>query len=104
MGSRAALSALSPRAKQLVRYARSSRGLRPPHMLEPRLRSSDRLREADVPTRVAIRDDRVLEVNGKPFFPNGLYYADADIADASGERLQRLKAMGFNLLFVEGGL
>jgi len=73
-------------------------GTRPP----PRIRASDRLR--DVPTRVTVRDDRTLMVNGQPFFPNGLYYARDEIADTSGDSLRALHDMGFNCVFVDGDI
>ncbi len=68
----------------------------------PRVRASERLR--DVPTKVTIRDDRTLLVNGEPFFPNGLYYARDQIADASGDGLRALRDMGFNSVFVDGDI
>ena len=104
MPSQQTSGSIANRAKKLARLALSGMGIRPAHMRTPRLSPAVRLRPEDVPTKVTIREDRRFEVNGKPFFPNGLYYADADIADPTGERLERLKALGFNLVFVEGGV
>jgi hypothetical protein len=70
----------------------------------PRITAADRLRKEDVPTRVSIRDDQTLLVNGTPFFPIGLYYAHEEMADVTGEALRKLRAMGFNVIFFNGGL
>jgi len=53
-------------------------------------------------TRVIFRDDHTFLVDGKPFFPIGLYYAQEEIADPTGNGLAALKAMGFNYIFYNG--
>ncbi|MBA2733421.1 MAG: hypothetical protein H0U54_11075 [Acidobacteria bacterium] len=70
----------------------------------PRLSVRDLLPQAEVPTRVDVREDRTILVNGEPFFPLALYYARDEIDDESGEGLARLRAMGFNTVFFSGGL
>jgi len=54
------------------------------------------------PRRVSVRDDRVFLVDGKPFFPIGLYYVGDEIADESGKLLAELHGMGFNHIFYYG--
>src|SRR5688572_9082883 len=54
------------------------------------------------PTRVTIRDDQMLLVNGEPFFPIGLYYTEKERADPSGEALKELRGIGFNSIFAYG--
>jgi len=53
---------------------------------------------------VTIREDKKLLVDGVPFFPIGLYYAEEEIADETGAGLAELRAMGFNTLFFHGGI
>ena len=80
-------------------------GLRPAHGPKlPAVFENEILRASDVATRVEVRDDETLVVNGEPFFPIGLYYAEAETADASGVGLGRLRAMGFNIISFGGGL
>lgn len=80
-------------------------GWRPrPVVRVPRVTLRDRLREADVPSRVSVRDDQTLMLNGSPFFPIGLYYARGEMEDETGAGLRRLRAMGFNVVFFDGGL
>ena len=75
-----------------------------PFVRVPRISVKDRLREGDVPTRVSVRDDQTILLNGSPFFPVGLYYARCEIEDETGAGLRRLRAMGFNTIFFDGGL
>jgi hypothetical protein len=49
-------------------------------------------------SRVAFRDDHVVTVDGKPFFPIGLYYTYEEFEDPSGKLLANLKDFGFNTL------
>ncbi len=70
----------------------------------PAVSDDEVLQATDVPTRVDVRADETFLVNEEPFFPIGLYYAEAEIADASGAGLARLRAMGFNTIFFSGGL
>lgn len=49
--------------------------------------------------KVAVREDRILLTDGKPFFPIGLYYAEEEIAEPSGALLKDLRATGFNTVF-----
>lgn len=70
----------------------------------PDISARDRLLESDVPSRVRVRDDQTILLNGVPFFPLGLYYAQDEIEDETGEGLRRLRAMGFNTIFFDGGL
>src|SRR5947207_671919 len=49
-------------------------------------------------SKVAFRDDHVVLVDGKPFFPIGLYYCYEEFEDASGKLLRQLKDYGFNTL------
>src|SRR4051794_10960771 len=53
--------------------------------------------------KVTIREDKTLLVDGKPFFPIGLYYAEDEIADASGNLLKDLHETGFNTVFFSSG-
>ncbi|MCA1817348.1 MAG: hypothetical protein LC746_13325 [Acidobacteria bacterium] len=55
-----------------------------------------------MPSRVSVREDQTLLVNGEPFFPVGLYYAQDEMSDASGAGLRKLRAMGFNVVFFNG--
>jgi hypothetical protein len=68
----------------------------------PRISRRDRVRESDVATNVSVRSDQTILVNGKPFFPIGLYYALDEIEDSTSEGLMRLKAMGFNTIAFTG--
>ncbi|HYE71677.1 MAG TPA: hypothetical protein VEF04_00040 [Blastocatellia bacterium] len=70
----------------------------------PKISARDRLHADQVPTKVTIRNDQTILINNEPFFPLGLYYVKDDLADMSGDRLRKLKAMGFNLIFFNGGL
>jgi hypothetical protein len=51
-----------------------------------------------------VREDQTILLNGKPFFPIGLYYAQDEMSDATGAGLRKLRAMGFNTIFFDGGL
>lgn len=73
-------------------------------MYVPRVSRGERLREEDVPTRVSVRADETLLVNGRPFFPLGLYYAEAELQDRSGAGLEQLHATGFNAILVDAPL
>lgn len=78
-------------------------GLRRRPVIEvPPIRRADRLRRDQVPTRVSVREDQTLLLNGEPFFPVGLYYARDEMRDASGAGLRKLRALGFNLVFFNG--
>ena len=82
-----------------------SLGLRqPPTMKVPPVSRHERLREEDVPTRVSVRADETLLVNGQPFFPIGVYNAHAEIQDRSGAGLARLRTMGFNTVLLDCSL
>lgn len=72
--------------------------------LIPLLARRGRLRAAEVPSRVSVREDQTFLLNGSPFFPNGLYYARAEVSDPTGAGLRRLREMGFNTIFFDGGL
>lgn len=56
----------------------------------------------ELPTRVTMRADLAFLVNGRPFFPIGLYYVPEEIADPSGNGLADLREMGFNYIFYNG--
>ena len=45
---------------------------------------------------VTFRADHTFLVNGRPFFPLGLYYCAEEFEDPSGKLLQELKGYGFN--------
>src|SRR4051794_14799349 len=47
--------------------------------------------------------DQTLLIDGKPFFPVGLYYAEEEIADESGQLLKELRDIGFNTVFFHAG-
>src|SRR5436190_20832747 len=49
-------------------------------------------------TKVTFRDDHTVLVDGRPFFPIGLYYCSEEFADPTGNLLKRLKEYGFNTL------
>jgi hypothetical protein len=49
-------------------------------------------------SRTGFRSDHILLVNGRPFFPIGLYYAHEEFEDTTGKQLEELKALGFNTL------
>ncbi|MBI3408205.1 MAG: hypothetical protein HY040_07600 [Planctomycetes bacterium] len=49
-------------------------------------------------SKVAFRDDQTVMVDGKPFFPIGLYYTSEEFEDTSGKLLRDLRAYGFNTL------
>src|SRR4051812_22163566 len=49
-------------------------------------------------SKVAFRDDHVVLVDGKPFFPIGLYYCYEEFEDPTGKLLAELKDYGFNTL------
>jgi hypothetical protein len=49
-------------------------------------------------TKVTFRDDHTLLVDGKPFFPLGLYYCGEEFEDDSGRLLKQLRGYGFNTL------
>jgi len=49
-------------------------------------------------TKVTFRDDHVVLVDNKPFFPIGLYYCYEEFEDPSGKLLADLKDYGFNTL------
>ncbi len=51
-------------------------------------------------SRVTFREDQTILVNGKPFFPIGIYYAFEEMDDPTGQGLEKLKSMGFNTLFI----
>jgi hypothetical protein len=51
-----------------------------------------------------VREDQTILVNGIPFFPIGLYYAQDEVADETGAGLEGLRALGFNMIFFDGGL
>src|SRR5688500_18303360 len=51
--------------------------------------------------KVTVREDRTLLVDGKPFFPVGLYYAEEEIAEPTGALLKDLRAAGFNTVFFQ---
>lgn len=70
----------------------------------PKLSARDLLPATDVPTRVSVREDQTILLNGRPFFPLGLYYSRDEIDNESGEGLVRLRAMGFNTIFFDGGV
>jgi hypothetical protein len=53
--------------------------------------------------KVTVREDRTLFVDGKPFFPIGLYYAEEEIAEPTGALLKDLRATGFNTVFFHTG-
>jgi hypothetical protein len=48
--------------------------------------------------KVTFREDRSLLVDGRPFFPIGLYYCAEEVEDDSGRLLDELKKFGFNTL------
>ncbi len=99
------LAHLKATVRPWLRPALRSFGLRrPPAMKVPRVASAERLREHDVPTRVSVRADETLLLNGRPFFPLGVYYAQAEIDDRSGAGLERLRTTGFNTILVDGML
>ena len=54
---------------------------------------------AAVANEVAVRNDRILLSDGKPFFPIGLYYAEDEIAEPTGALLKDLRSTGFNTVF-----
>lgn len=70
----------------------------------PRISLSDRLSEADVPSRVSVRPDQTILLNGLPFFPVGIYYVRDELSDTTGAGLRKLREMGFNIVFFDGGL
>ncbi len=70
----------------------------------PHLSPADRLRDGDVPSKISVRADQTIMLNGSPFFPIGLYYAQCEIDDETGAGLRRLRTMGFNTIFFRGGL
>lgn len=70
----------------------------------PSLAASDRVPPLEAGSRVTIRADTTLLVDGEPFFPMGVYYARDQIADATGEGLRAIRRMGFNTIFFSGGL
>jgi hypothetical protein len=45
---------------------------------------------------VALRSDHTVLVNGKPFFPVGIYYANEEFEDLNGKQLEELRQLGFN--------
>jgi hypothetical protein len=49
-------------------------------------------------TKVTFRDDHVVLVDNKPFFPIGLYYCYEEFEDPTGKLLADLKDYGFNTL------
>ncbi|HKB37465.1 MAG TPA: hypothetical protein VKD72_13545 [Gemmataceae bacterium] len=49
-------------------------------------------------SKVTFRDDHTLLVDGKPFFPIGLYYCAEEFEDKSDRLLKKLKDHGFNTL------
>jgi hypothetical protein len=49
-------------------------------------------------SKVAFRDDHVVLVDSKPFFPIGLYYCYEEFEDPTGKLLAELKDYGFNTL------
>src|SRR5262249_42471623 len=49
-------------------------------------------------SKVTFRDDHTLLVDGKPFFPIGLYYCTEEFEDKSDRLLKELKDYGFNTL------
>src|SRR5581483_3484785 len=55
--------------------------------------------------KVTFRDDHTVLVDGKPFFPIGLYYTSEEFEDPTGQKLKALKDLGFNTLgyYREGG-
>ena len=57
---------------------------------------------ASAGNRVTFRDDQTFLVNGKPFFPVGLYYVFSEIADPTGQQLAELRDLGFNYIFYHG--
>lgn len=48
--------------------------------------------------KVTFRDDYTALVDGKPFFPIGLYYASEEFEELSGKLLRELRGYGFNTL------
>ena len=46
--------------------------------------------------KVTFRDDHVVLLDGKPFFPLGLYYAREAFEDPSGKLFEETKSYGFN--------
>jgi hypothetical protein len=70
----------------------------------PRLSAKDRIDQSEVPSRVSVRGDQTILLNGTPFFPIGLYYAQDEILDATVAGLRKLREMGFNTIFFNGGL
>lgn len=49
-------------------------------------------------SKVAFRDDHTILVDGKPFFPIGLYYCAEEFEDDTSKLLHQLKDYGFNTL------
>jgi hypothetical protein len=64
----------------------------------PRVSRRDRVPINKVASRVTVREDQTILLNGAPFFPIGLYYAQDEIADVTGAGLSKLRAMGFNTI------
>jgi hypothetical protein len=53
-------------------------------------------KQADRLEVVTFRADHTFLVNGRPFFPLGLYYCAEEFEDPSGKLLEEFKAYGFN--------
>src|SRR5688572_25781601 len=53
---------------------------------------------AGAATKVTFRDDHTVLVDGKPFFPVGLYYCAEEFDDKSDRLLTNLRDLGFNTL------
>jgi hypothetical protein len=70
----------------------------------PHISAIDRLQPSEVPAKVSVRQDETILLNESPFFPIGLYYAHDEISDTTGAELGKLRSMGFNIIFFEGGL
>src|SRR4051794_1354022 len=49
-------------------------------------------------SQVSFRHDHTVLVDGKPFFPVGLYYCPEEFGDPTGKQLQELRDYGFNTL------
>lgn len=85
----------------LLRALGLKRGLSPQI---PHISARDRLQDKDVPSKVSLRTDQTIMLNGLPFFPIGLYYAECEMEDETGTSLRQLRATGFNTIFFRGGL
>ncbi len=61
-------------------------------------------KHSELRPEVSVRADRTILVDGEPFFPIGLYYAEDEISDPTGDALCKLREMGFNTVFFNGGV